>query len=88
MKAFLVELRNMIRISPLADWTEKDVSAYIFANDLPILNTYKNTGMSSRTASRIPREDFGIRQSFLTDLKQRDFTSYQQLINHFPEITL
>jgi len=85
---FFKNKANMIRISPLADWTEKDISAYIFANDLPVLNTYKNTGMSSRTASRIPREDYGIRQSFLTDLKQRDFSSYQKLINHFPEITL
>lgn len=77
---------DMIRISPLADWNEKDIASYMFSNKLPILNTYKNTGMTSRTASRIPREDFGIRQSFLIDLKQRDFTSYQNLINHFPEI--
>jgi 3'-phosphoadenosine 5'-phosphosulfate sulfotransferase (PAPS reductase)/FAD synthetase len=77
---------DMIRISPLADWTEKDISAYMYANSLPILNTYLIQGSGSRTASRIPREDFGIRQSFLIDLKQRDFTSYQKLIIKFPEI--
>lgn len=79
---------EMIRISPLADWTEKEIAAYMYSNELPILNTYKSTGIGARTSSRIPREDFGIRQAFLTDLKQRDFTSYQELINHFPEIIL
>lgn len=79
---------EMIRISPLADWTEKEISTYMFVNNLPILNTYLKQGSNSRTASRIPREDFGIRQSFLNDLKQRDFLSYQNLIKNFPEITL
>lgn len=84
---FFKNKAEMIRISPLADWTENDIAAYMYVNELPILNTYLTQGSQSRTASRIPREDFGIRQSFLTDLKQRDFTSYQNLINHFPEIT-
>jgi len=83
---FFKNKADMIRISPLADWNEKDIAAYMYANYLPILNTYLEHGSQSRTASRIPREDFGIRQSFLTDLKQRDFSSYQKLINHFPEI--
>ena len=83
---FFKNKADMIRISPLADWNEKDITAYMYANELPILNTYLEHGSEARTASRIPREDFGIRQSFLTDLKQRDFSSYQQLINHFPEI--
>ena len=79
---------EMIRISPLADWNEKEISAYMFSNELPILNTYLKQGSQSRTASRIPREDYGIRQSFLNDLRHRDFASYQNLIKHFPEITL
>ena len=79
---------EMIRISPLSDWLEKDIAAYMYSSELPILNTYLKQGSQSRTASRIPREDFGIRESFLNDLKHRDFESYQNLVNNFPEITL
>jgi len=79
---------EMIRISPLSEWSEKEVSTYMFSNNLPILNTYLIDGSKSRTTSRIPREDFGIRQSFLNDLKHRDFASYQKITNYFPEITL
>lgn len=79
---------GLTRISPLADWTEKDIAAYVYSNNLPLLNTYKDNGINARSTSRIPRDDHGIRQSFLLDLKQRDFESYQHLINHFPEINL
>lgn len=83
---FYKNTSGMIRISPLADWTEKEITAYIVSNDLPTLNTYTIDGFSSRTASRIPRADNGIRESFLTDLKHRDFESYQKLLLKFPEI--
>lgn len=85
---FFKNKAGMIRISPIADWTEQDIAAYMFSNNLPVLSTYLKQGINSRTTSRIPREDFGIRQSFLIDLKQRDFSAYQNLINHFPEVTL
>lgn len=78
---------GLVRISPLAEWTDKDVATYVFANSLPMLNSYKINGMKSRTASRIPREDFGIREQFLSDLKARDFTAYQKLLLKFPEIS-
>ena len=77
---------GMVRISPLADWSEDDISAYVYANNLPTLNTYLDHGMSSRTSSRIPRADHGIRESFLVDLKQRDFQAFQKLLINFPEI--
>lgn len=85
---FFKNKAGMIRISPIADWTEQDIAAYMFSNNLPVLSTYLKQGIKSRTTSRIPREDFGIRQSFLIDLKQRDFSAYQNLITHFPEVTL
>jgi|SRR5690625_24475 len=78
---------GLVRISPLAEWTDKDVATYAFANSLPMLNSYKINGIKSRTASRIPREDFGIREQFLSDLKARDFTAYQKLLLKFPEIS-
>ena len=85
---FYKNTSGMIRISPLAYWTEKEITAYIVSNNLPTLNTYIADGFSSRTASRIPRADNGIRESFLTDLKHRDFESYQKLLLKFPEIQL
>lgn len=77
---------GMVRISPLADWSEHDIAAYVCSHNLPTLNTYIGHGMSSRTSSRIPRADHGIRESFLVDLKQRDFQAYQKLLLNFPEI--
>jgi len=77
---------EMIRISPLADWKDQDIAAYIFSNQLPLLNTYKSDGITSRTASRIPRADHGIRESFIQSLKQRDMNAYQALLKNFPEI--
>lgn len=83
---FYLNSQGLVRISPLADWTEKDITAYVVSNNLPTLKSYKIQGFSSRTASRIPRADFGIRDAFLADLKQRDFNSYQLLLSKYPEI--
>lgn len=77
---------GLTRISPLADWTTRDIAAYVVSNRLPTLNSYIVQGMQSRTASRIPRSDHGIRENFLNDLRQRDFQAYQQLLVKFPEI--
>lgn len=77
---------GLTRISPLADWTTRDISAYVLSNSLPTLQSYISQGMQSRTASRIPRADHGIRENFLNDLKQRDFEGYQKLLLKFPEI--
>ena len=76
---------ELIRISPLSEWKESHVAAYILSEKLPVLNTYIKQGMSSRTASRIPREDYGIRNSFLSDLKNRDLNAYNNLIKNFPD---
>jgi 3'-phosphoadenosine 5'-phosphosulfate sulfotransferase (PAPS reductase)/FAD synthetase len=83
---FYLNKSGMIRISPLAEWSNEDVAAYLFSNNLPILNSYRKHGIKSRTASRIPRVNYGIRESFLTDLKHRDFNAFQQLLIKFPEI--
>lgn len=85
---FYLNSSNLYRICPLADWTTKDITAYIYQHKLPILKSYKLEGMESRTASRIPREDFGIRNQFIIDLKNRDMIAYQSLIAKFPELKL
>lgn len=77
---------GIIRISPLSDWKDADISAYVFSNNLPTLNSYLIDGIKTRTASRIPRADHGIRESFVAKLKHRDFAAYQKLIINFPEL--
>lgn len=77
---------GMVRISPLADWKDQDIAAYMYSYQIPLLNTYKSDGITSRTASRIPRADHGIRESFIQSLKQRDMNAYQALLKNFPEI--
>lgn len=83
---FFANRSEMIRISPLSDWKTSDVAAYLFSHNLPILKSYLDDGVNSRTSARIPRENYGIRQSFLTALKHRDFQGYQKLLINFPEI--
>lgn len=85
---FYKSKNGIIRISPLSDWSEDDIAAYVYSNDLPTLKTYHDCGISSRSSSRIPRDDYGIRNSFLMSLKLRDITSYQKLIKKFPEISI
>lgn len=77
---------DLVRISPLAEWQDSDIAAYVFSNKLPTLNTYLKDGIKSRTASRIPRSDHGIRESFIMRLKNRDFNAYQLLLHNFPEL--
>lgn len=74
------------RIAPLSDWTEKNIMAYTFEYDLPILDTYKAYGFSQRTTSRVPREDYGIRSQSLKTLKAKNISHFNQLSKHFPEI--
>lgn len=73
-----------VRISPLADWSESDIWAYIYKNNLPTLKSYLHG--NERTTSRVPREDMGIRSLSLQNLKYRDLESFQKLQQHFPEV--
>lgn len=77
---------GIIRISPLSDWQDHDIAAYVFSKKLPTLKSYLIDGIKTRTASRIPRSDHGIRESFVAKLKHRDFAAYQKLIINFPEL--
>lgn len=77
---------GLTRISPLADWKLEDIAAYNFSNNLPTLQSYLTSGINTRTASRIPRENYGIRNAFLSDLKHRDIDAFQKLVANFPEI--
>lgn len=76
-----------IRISPLSDWTTKNVAAFIVSNNLPTLDTYEKFGFDERTSSRVPRADFGIREQSLRLLKEKDISKFNLIISKFPEIS-
>lgn len=59
------------RSCPLADWTVEDITAYVAANELKMLNLYERYGMNTRTSSR-------IKQSGATRAGLEYLTSTQQ----------
>ena len=75
------------RICPLAYWKSEDVAAYAYQHDLPMLNTYKDSGYQSRTSSRIPRSDFGIREEMLRDLKIKNPAGFKELEKIYSEVS-
>lgn len=75
-----------IRISPLAEWKLRDIVAYCVSNELPTLDTYDKFGFEERTASRIPRADYGIREHSLRLLKEKDITKFNLIVSQFPEV--
>jgi len=72
-----------IKISPMSDWTEKEISVYVLANDLPTLTKYQIEGFSARTTSGIPRTHI---EECLNSLKQRDIQGFNKLCNLFPDV--
>lgn len=76
---------SMLRVAPLAFWSEKDVATYIVTKDLPTLNAYHVDGFSVRTSSRVPRES--VRRDALIQLKNRDIHAFMRLEKRFPEIS-
>lgn len=75
------------RICPLAWWSTEDIAAYVYENDLPMLDIYKTDGFEQRTASRVPRNDYFIRQEMLQKLRMRDPLSFQKLEQLYPEVS-
>lgn len=67
---------NKVRISPLADWTDKDIIAYIYANKLPLLDTYKVFSEKARTSSAVPTIG---RERMLSMLQKRDINAFNKL---------
>lgn len=75
------------RICPIANWSTNDVAAYVVANDLPMLNTYVNHGFEARTASRVPRAAYSIREDALKQLQMDDPAAFRQLQKMYPEVS-
>lgn len=75
---------SLLRISPLAWWTTKDVAAYIVQHDLPTLDAYLAEGWETRTTARVPRAS--VRHQVLAALKRRSLSDFNALRKSFPEI--
>lgn len=80
-KFFLMK-DGKVRIAPLADWTTKDVAAYMVANELPVLGAYKREGFEARTTSNIPSK---YPHEAMARLKDADISAYNELIQMFPD---
>jgi 3'-phosphoadenosine 5'-phosphosulfate sulfotransferase (PAPS reductase)/FAD synthetase len=75
---------GVYRICPLADWSEKDIAAYIVKNSIPLLSGYEN-GFDARTKTRIGGQAM-IRFGQLAELRARDPENYSKLIARYPEL--
>lgn len=82
---FYENKQNLIRISPLAFWSEREVSVYSLTNDLPILSTYIKEGFSARTTAGISSK---TPELSLASLKSRDIVAFNKLLEIMPESKL
>lgn len=81
-------LKNgMLRICPLAEWNTLDVAAYTVEHNLPMLSAYQKRGFEERTASRIPRDAYSIRENALRQIRNDDPAAWQKLQELYPEVT-
>lgn len=78
----------MYRAAPLAWWSTEDIAAYTYLHQLPTLNTYKHSGMMSRTTSGLADDNFGFRSAQLLRLKQTDIFRYNKLIAQYPQLAV
>lgn len=74
---------GMIRIAPLAMFTDDDIATLHLIRNLPMLDTYKHD-IANRTHLRLGKT--AMRNGQLDELRNRDIASYNKLIARFPEL--
>lgn len=47
---------NKLRCTPIMNWTIKDLAAYIYLHNIPLLNIYYKYGLEARTTARITKK--------------------------------
>ena len=72
------------RCTPIQFWSLLDLAAYISINDIPLLESYRYTGLGGRTVARITRNC--AEMNGLIELKKRDINNYNKIISRFPEL--
>lgn len=80
-------IKGFWRICPLAWMQTEDIAAYIYEHNLPTLSVYDEEGFQERTASRVPRNDYLIRQEMLNKLAMRDPVAFARLKAIYPEVS-
>lgn len=73
------------RVTPIQDWNNKDLAAYIFKYKIPLLSAY-NEGLHIRTTARITSKSADF--NGMKGLKYRNMTAYNLIINRFPELSV
>lgn len=76
---------GVLRICPLADFSEMDVAAYTAIHGIPMLDEYTEQGVSSRTTARLTGD--AVRQGVVTRLRRKHPQKYSLLIRRFPELS-
>jgi 3'-phosphoadenosine 5'-phosphosulfate sulfotransferase (PAPS reductase)/FAD synthetase len=69
------------RITPMADWTVDDISAYMLSNELPVLKAYLREGFEARTTTNIPSK---YPQEAMQRLKDSNISAYNELLAILP----
>lgn len=78
--------RQFIRMCPMAEWSAKDIGAYITEHNIPVLDWYQNMGFDSRTATRLNRQ--AIENNTVFWLHIHNPEGYHRLIERFPELKI
>lgn len=73
------------RNTPIQSWTINDLAGYIASNEIPLLESYKYTGLEGRTVARITRNC--AEMNGLVELKKRNIANYNKIIHRFPELS-
>lgn len=72
------------RCTPLQNWSNDDIAAYVLKHDIPLLNEYKVFGIKARTTARMTR--MYVDNNGLFRLKMRNFENYNKIVTRFPEL--
>ena len=83
--------RGLWHACPLAEWRLEDLGAYLYTHDAPLLQTYIDYGLASRTVGRvndrISVSNAGQNTNSLAMLKASDPERYNRLLNLFPDLS-
>lgn len=83
---FYKNKKGIVRISPLADWKEEDISAYTYSNNIPLLNTYTKLGISQRTGTFLPNANMNTLKTALDAVRAKSISDYNKLIEIYPDL--
>lgn len=72
------------RCCPLANWTIKEIAAYVATHNLHLLWTYRRFGLEMRTTARITRNN--AEMAGMAYLKEKNQAGYNRIVGRYPEL--